>query len=57
VHASNLTQIVEEAQIINDHKLSALEKKFQVVSVIKFKIIGWIYDALLYKINVFCVYL
>ncbi|KAL9405195.1 hypothetical protein Peur_002167 [Populus x canadensis] len=29
VHASNLTQIVEEAQIINDHKLSELEKKFE----------------------------
>jgi len=39
VHASNLTQIVEEAQIINDHKLSELEKKFEVVSVIKFKLL------------------
>lgn len=40
VHASKLTQIVEEAQIVNDHKLSELEKKFEVVSVIKFKMIG-----------------
>ncbi|KAJ6904831.1 kinesin-like protein KIN-5D [Populus alba x Populus x berolinensis] len=29
MHASNLTQIVEEAQIVNDHKLSELEKKFE----------------------------
>ncbi|KAG5223049.1 kinesin-related protein [Salix suchowensis] len=29
VHASKLTQIVEEAQIVNDHKLSELEKKFE----------------------------
>ncbi|KAL3611091.1 hypothetical protein D5086_002111 [Populus alba] len=33
VHASNLTQIVEEAQIINDHKLSELEKKFEECAV------------------------
>ncbi|KAG5238161.1 hypothetical protein OIU78_007883 [Salix suchowensis] len=29
MHASNLTQIVEEAQMVNDHKLSELEKKFE----------------------------
>ncbi|CAK7331674.1 unnamed protein product [Dovyalis caffra] len=29
MHASNLTEIVEEAQIVNDHKLSELEKKFE----------------------------
>lgn len=28
-HASKLTQIVEEAQIVNEHKLSELEKKFE----------------------------
>ncbi|PON84175.1 Kinesin-like protein [Trema orientale] len=29
VHASNLTQIVEEAQSVNDQKLSEFEKKFE----------------------------
>ncbi|GMY10722.1 kinesin-like protein KIN-5D [Fagus crenata] len=29
MHASNLNQIVEEAQTVNDQKLSALEKKFE----------------------------
>ncbi|XP_050291706.1 kinesin-like protein KIN-5D [Quercus robur] len=29
MHASNLTQIVEEAQTVNDEKLSELEKKFE----------------------------
>lgn len=29
-HASNLTQIVEEAQSVNDQKLSDFEKKFEV---------------------------
>lgn len=29
MHASKLTQIVEEAQTVNDHKLSELEKKFE----------------------------
>lgn len=29
MHASNLTQIVEEAQTVNDQKLSELEKKFE----------------------------
>uniref|UniRef100_A0A803PWF6 Kinesin motor domain-containing protein n=1 Tax=Cannabis sativa TaxID=3483 RepID=A0A803PWF6_CANSA len=29
IHASNLTQIVEEAQGVNDQKLSAFEKKFE----------------------------
>lgn len=31
MHASNLTQIVEEAQTVNDQKLSELEKKFEVI--------------------------
>lgn len=30
MHASNLTGIVEEAQTVNDHKLSEFEKKFEV---------------------------
>ena len=30
VHASKLTEIVEEAQAVNDQKLSELEKKFEV---------------------------
>lgn len=30
MHASNLSHIVEEAQIVNDQKLSELEKKFEV---------------------------
>lgn len=30
IHASNLTEIVEEAQTVNDHKLSEFEKKFEV---------------------------
>lgn len=34
MHASNLTQIVEEAQTVNDEKLSELEKKFEVVVVL-----------------------
>ncbi|KAE8038952.1 hypothetical protein FH972_011412 [Carpinus fangiana] len=29
IHASKLTQIVEEAQTVNDHKLSELEEKFE----------------------------
>ncbi|KAH7511228.1 hypothetical protein FEM48_Zijuj02G0085600 [Ziziphus jujuba var. spinosa] len=29
IHASNLTEIVEEAQTVNDHKLSEFEKKFE----------------------------
>jgi kinesin family protein 11 len=29
-HASSLTQIVEETQVVNDQKLSELEKKFEV---------------------------
>jgi hypothetical protein len=45
MHASNLTQIVEEAQIVNDHKLSELEKKFEVVSVVKFRMHRSIYEA------------
>lgn len=32
-HASNLGQIVEEAQTDNDQKLSELEKKFEVVKL------------------------
>nr|CAN60112.1 hypothetical protein VITISV_018380 [Vitis vinifera] len=32
-HASKLTEIVEEAQTVNDQKLSELEKKFEVVAV------------------------
>lgn len=31
-HASNLTQIVEEAQSVNDRKLSEFEKKFEVIA-------------------------
>jgi kinesin family protein 11 len=34
MHASKLTQIVEEAQTVNDQKLSELEEKFQVVPVL-----------------------
>ena len=33
MHASNLTQIVEEAQFANDQKLCELEKKFEVTAV------------------------
>jgi hypothetical protein len=36
MHASNLNQIVEEAQTVNDQKLSELEKKFEVVAVFYF---------------------
>lgn len=31
VHASHLTQIVEEAQTVNDEKLFEFEKKFEVI--------------------------
>lgn len=31
MHASSLTQIVEEAQTVNDQKLSELEEKFEVI--------------------------
>lgn len=34
VHASKLTEIVEEAQAVNEQKLSELEKKFEVVAVL-----------------------
>lgn len=30
MHASNVTQIVDEAKCVNDQKLSELEKKFEV---------------------------
>lgn len=33
-HASKLSHIVEEAQTVNDQKLSELEKKFEVVAVL-----------------------
>lgn len=33
MHASNLTQIVEEAQSVNDRKLSDFEKKFEVLAL------------------------
>lgn len=33
VHASNLTQIVEVAQTVNDHKLCEFEKKFEVITI------------------------
>lgn len=33
MHASNLTQMVEEAQFANDHKLCELEKKFEVTAM------------------------
>jgi kinesin family protein 11 len=32
-HASSLTQIVEETQVVNDQKLSELEKKFEVTAM------------------------
>lgn len=32
-HASSLTQIVEEAQFVNDQKLCELEKKFEVTAM------------------------
>lgn len=32
MHAANLTGIVEEAQTVNDHKLSEFEKKFEVTT-------------------------
>ena len=32
-HASSLTQILEEAQFVNDKKLCELEKKFEVTAV------------------------
>ena len=35
-HASSLTQIVEEAQLVNDQKLCELEKKFEVIAVVPF---------------------
>lgn len=33
MHASNLTQIVDDAQTVNDEKLSELEKKFEDCAV------------------------
>lgn len=33
MHASNLTQILEEAQVVNDQKLCELEKKFEVTAL------------------------
>lgn len=33
MHASNLTHIVEEAQTVNDKKLSELERKFEVATL------------------------
>jgi len=35
-HASSLTRIVEEAQLVNDQKLCELEKKFEVLGVPSF---------------------
>ncbi|KAF2300458.1 hypothetical protein GH714_013535 [Hevea brasiliensis] len=35
MHASNLTQIVEEAQTVNDQKLSELEKKFEECAAVE----------------------
>lgn len=35
-HASSLTQIVEEAQFVNDQKLGELEKKFEVIAAPSF---------------------
>lgn len=32
-HASNLSQIIEEAQTDSDQKLSELEKKFEVIKL------------------------
>lgn len=39
-HASNLGQIVEEAQTVNDHKLSEFEKKFEVVIMLELQMHG-----------------
>lgn len=35
-HASSLTEIVEEAQLVNDQKLGELEKKFEVIAAPSF---------------------
>lgn len=40
MHASKLTQIVEEAQTVNDQKLSEFEKKFEVATLFNFKLYG-----------------
>jgi len=34
MHATKLNQIVDDAQTVNDQKLSELEKKFEVVNVL-----------------------
>lgn len=52
MHASNLTQIVEEAQTVNDEKLSDLEKKFEVVAVLY--LIRMDHDKLIKAMN-FCI--
>lgn len=39
LHASKLTKIVQEAQAVNDNKLSEFEKKFEVGYCSKFDII------------------
>lgn len=57
MHASNLTQIVEEAQMVNDHKLSELEKKFEVVLWSNLECMDQFKRHFLNKINVFCLYL
>lgn len=38
MHATKLTQIIEEGQTVNDQKLSELERKFEVIMIIIFNI-------------------
>jgi hypothetical protein len=59
MHASKLTQIVEEAQTVNDQKLSELEEKFEVVPVLYSTVwimikgfLSVVLSTLLKKINV-----
>lgn len=50
MHASNLTQIVEEAQTVNDQKLSEFEKKFEVVMMLDLKCMDLYQSFLLLKL-------
>ena len=52
MHASSLTQIVEEAKTVNDKKLSELEEKFEVIGLEKL-----IYQMCLLIVTLFLVLL
>lgn len=56
MHASNLTQIVEETQTVNDQKLSEFEKKFEVVMMLDLKCVDLHRSLLLLKLKCYHIY-